>query len=52
MKLISSREVYRSRIFRVTEERAVESDGFEIERAIRAFDPAPGAWTECGDAVL
>jgi len=34
MKLISSREVYKSRIFTVTEDRAVDSDGFEIERAI------------------
>jgi len=34
MKIISSREVYSSRIFRVTEERAVAPDGFEIRRSI------------------
>ncbi len=34
MKLVSSREVYRSSIFAVTEEVARGSGGFEIERAI------------------
>ncbi len=34
MKLLSSKEVYKSKIFTVTEERAAASDGFEIERAI------------------
>ncbi len=34
MKLISSREVYSNPIFRVTEERAVAPDGFEIRRGI------------------
>lgn len=34
MKLISSEERYRSSIFTVTEDRAVDPDGFEIKRAI------------------
>jgi ADP-ribose diphosphatase len=34
MKLVESREVYKSRIFTVTEDRAVAPDGFEINRAI------------------
>lgn len=34
MKIVSSREVYSCRIFRVTEERAVAPDGFEIDRCI------------------
>lgn len=34
MKIVSSREVFRSKIFHVTEERAVAPDGFEIRRAI------------------
>jgi ADP-ribose pyrophosphatase len=34
MKLISSQEVYRSRIFTVTEDHARDPDGFEIQRAI------------------
>jgi ADP-ribose pyrophosphatase len=34
MKLISSRECYSSPIFRVTEDRAVDPDGFEIRRGI------------------
>ena len=34
MKLISSREVFRSKIFWVTEDDAVDPSGFEIKRAI------------------
>ncbi|MBK5291814.1 MAG: NUDIX hydrolase [Acidobacteriia bacterium] len=34
MKLISSREYYRNDFFRVTVDRAVDPDGFEIQRAI------------------
>jgi ADP-ribose pyrophosphatase len=34
MKLISSREITRNRIFTVTWDHAVDPDGFEIERAI------------------
>jgi ADP-ribose pyrophosphatase len=34
MKLIESVEKYKSSIFRVTEDRAVDPDGFEIKRAI------------------
>lgn len=34
MKLISTHEVYRSRIFTVTEDHAVDPGGFEIKRAI------------------
>jgi len=34
MKLVSSKERYRCGIFRVTEDRAVDPDGFEIHRAI------------------
>ena len=34
MKVISSRQVYKSKIFEVTEEVAVAPDGFEIRRAI------------------
>ncbi len=34
MKIVSSREVFRSKIFHVTDERAVARDGFEIRRAI------------------
>jgi ADP-ribose pyrophosphatase len=34
MKLIASREVYKSRIFTVTEDRVVAPDGFVISRAI------------------
>ncbi len=34
MKLIASEERYRSGIFRVTEDHAVDPDGFEIRRAI------------------
>lgn len=34
MKLVSSKEVYASPIFKVTEDRAVAPDGFEIQRAI------------------
>jgi ADP-ribose pyrophosphatase len=34
VKLVSSKEVYKSKIFTVTEERATAPDGFEIERAI------------------
>jgi ADP-ribose pyrophosphatase len=34
MKLISSRECYSSKIFRVTEDRAVDPDGFEIRRGV------------------
>ena len=34
MKLISSRERYRCDIFHVTEDRAVDPDGFEIHRAV------------------
>jgi len=34
MKLLESREVYRNAIFRVTEDHAVDPDGFEIRRAI------------------
>jgi ADP-ribose pyrophosphatase len=34
MKLIESKEKYKSSIFRVTEDRAVDPDGFEIKRAI------------------
>jgi ADP-ribose pyrophosphatase len=34
MKLVESKEVYRSKIFRVTEDRAVDDAGFEIKRAI------------------
>jgi ADP-ribose pyrophosphatase len=34
MKLVSSREVFRTRIFHITEDVALDSDGFEISRAI------------------
>jgi ADP-ribose pyrophosphatase len=34
MKLIESKEKYKSSIFRVTEDHAVDPDGFEIKRAI------------------
>jgi len=34
MKIISSREVYSSPIFRVSEDHAVDPDGFEIHRGI------------------
>jgi len=34
LKILSSREVYSSPIFRVTEDHAVEPDGFEIHRGI------------------
>ncbi len=34
MKLVSSRERYRCNLFRVTEDRAVDQDGFEIRRSI------------------
>jgi ADP-ribose pyrophosphatase len=34
MKVLSSRERYRSAIFRVTEDHAADSSGFEIRRAI------------------
>ncbi len=34
MRIVSSIERYRSRIFRITEDRAVDPDGFEIRRAI------------------
>ena len=34
MKLVSSRERYRCSLFRVTEDRAVDPDGFEIRRSI------------------
>ena len=34
MKLISSKEITSNRIFTVTRDRAVDPDGFEIERAI------------------
>jgi len=34
MKLISSREVTKNRIFRVTEDHAIDPGGFEIKRAI------------------
>jgi ADP-ribose pyrophosphatase len=34
MKLISSKELIRTPIFRVTEDRALDPDGFEIKRAI------------------
>ncbi len=34
MKLISSRELYRCGLFRVSEDRAVDPDGFEIRRSI------------------
>src|SRR5215467_2766142 len=34
MKLISSKEISRNRIFRVTHDHAVDPSGFEIERAI------------------
>jgi len=38
MKLISSKQVYAGRIFRVTEDRAVDEDGFEIRRGIVRHD--------------
>ncbi len=38
MKIVSSREVYRSKIFRVNEEHATDPSGFEIERAIVRHD--------------
>ena len=34
MKLISSKEITKNRIFTVTQDHAVDDDGFEIERAI------------------
>lgn len=34
MKIVSSREVFRSPIFWITQEKAVDPEGFEIERAI------------------
>ncbi|MEO7649319.1 MAG: NUDIX hydrolase [Bryobacteraceae bacterium] len=34
MKLISSKQVYECGLFRVTEDRAEDGDGFEIQRAI------------------
>ncbi len=34
MKLISSKEVYKNKIFQVTEDVATDPDGFEIKRAI------------------
>src|ERR1700693_588592 len=34
MKLISSKEITKNRLFTVTRDRAVDPDGFEIERAI------------------
>jgi ADP-ribose pyrophosphatase len=34
MKLVSSREVYKCSLFRVTEDHAVDPDGFEIQRCI------------------
>jgi ADP-ribose pyrophosphatase len=34
VKIVSSEEVYHSKIFTVTEDRAVDPDGFEIKRAI------------------
>jgi ADP-ribose pyrophosphatase len=34
MKLISSKEITSNRIFTVTQERAIDPDGFEIQRAI------------------
>ena len=34
MKIVSSKEVYKSKVFRVTEEHAKDPSGFEIERAI------------------
>jgi len=34
MKIVSSREVYKCGLFRVTEEEATDPDGFEIKRSI------------------
>jgi len=34
MKLVSSQEITRNRIFTVTQDRAVDPDGFQIDRAI------------------
>jgi ADP-ribose pyrophosphatase len=34
MKLLSSKEITKNRIFRVTQDRAIDPDGFEIKRAI------------------
>ncbi len=34
MKIVSSKEVYRSKIFRVTEDEATDNSGFAIKRAI------------------
>lgn len=34
MKIVSSKEITRNRIFWVTEDRAVDPDGFQIDRAI------------------
>jgi ADP-ribose pyrophosphatase len=38
MKIISSRERYRCNLFRVTEDHAVDPDGFEIRRSIVQHD--------------
>jgi len=34
MKIVSSKEITRNRIFTVTEDKAIDPDGFEIDRAI------------------
>lgn len=34
MKLISSKEIFKSEIFRLTEDHAIDPDGFEIKRVI------------------
>jgi len=38
MKVVSSQEVYTSERFRITEDRAVDADGFEIRRSIVQHD--------------
>ena len=34
MKIISSKEILKNKLFTITEERAVDPDGFEIQRSI------------------
>jgi ADP-ribose pyrophosphatase len=53
VKLIKSREVYRCGIFRVTEDRAVDPDGFEISRSVvQHGGSAVMMPVDCGGRVL
>lgn len=52
MKIVTSKEVYRSKVFRVTEDEATDDSGFDIKRAIVRHPGSAVVMPVEGDRVL